>query len=1058
MLRLWVYVLAIGVMWTLVVGVSLVYNLRQQRQEMLEMARTTARTAYEKDVIYRRWNAQHGGVYVPITEETQPNPYLQEVSQRPIEVTALPASGSASDDALALTLVNPAYMTRQVHELAAEFQGVQGHITSLDPIRPANAPDGWEREALRGFEEGQDEASTIQVLDGVSHMRLMRPLITEEGCLQCHAEQGYEVGEVRGGISVSVPMRPLQAVAQQHERLTWLGHSLLWAVGLAIIGGGGYALQGNVKTLEESEERYRSLLQAIQAAVVVHDADGTIVTSNPAARQLLRLPDEQLVGRGTQDEEWRFLQEDGTAMPTENYPVNRVLATRESVRDLVVGIPDHEDKEGEADEAGVTWALVNADPVFAADTGEITQVIITFMDITDRKEMEEALQWQSAVEGAVADLSAAMLDSTSIEDISYRVLKHAKQLTGSPFGYVGHIDPETGSLVSSTLTREIWDECQVPDKTCVFEEFSGLWGWVLEHRKSLMTNEPQDDWRSSGIPEGHVPIKRFLSAPAVVDGQLVGQIALVNADSDYTGQDLALVERLASLYALALHHTRTEERLRFQSQLLDSVRESVVATDLDGRVVYWGKGAEDLYGYTADEVVGESIMFITEPDSVEEEEKRLEHVLETGFWHGQYRQKRKDGTWFWADTFISLVVDEEGQPSGLVGIDRDITERKRAARQIMEQKNVLENTLEALTHPFFVTNADDYKIEMANSASIPEGGLPPDVTCYALTHQSETPCHSKEHPCPLEKVKASKEPAKVDHIHYASDGSPRYVEVYGYPIFDEDGDVVQMIEYTLDVTERRRVQKALADKTAELARSNAELEEFAYIASHDLQEPLRKVQAFGDRLQGKYGHELEDRGRDYLARMQSAATRMRALINDLLTYSRVTTKAKSFEPVDLNTVMEHVIADLQVRIEETDGCVEVGHLPTVEVDRVQMRRVLQNLVGNALKFHQAGQPPVVKVYSELVETDEEPLSGGVPLYRIFVEDNGIGFDKSYVEQVFAPFQRLHGRERYEGTGMGLAICRKIVERHAGRITVESEPGQGAKFIVTLPRKQSEERT
>ncbi len=786
--------------------------------------------------------------------------------------------------------------------------------------------------------------------------------------------------------------------------------------------------------------------------MVVHDADGTIVTSNPAARQLLGLSDENLVGRGTRDEVWRFLQEDGAPMPSEDYPVNRVFATRAAVRDLVVGIPGEGDDE-------VRWALVDADPVFA-DTGEIVQVITTFMDITDRKEMEEALQWQSEMEGAVAELSSALLEPISIDEIAYRVLAHAKRLTGSKFGYVGYIDPETGHLVSSTLTREIWEECQVPDKTCVFEEFSGLWGWVLENRKSLMTNEPQDDWRSSGIPEGHVPIKRFLSAPAAVEGQLVGQIALVNADSDYTGQDLALVERLASLYALALHHTRTEERLRFQSQLLDSVRESVVATDLDGRVIYWGKGAEDLYGYTADEVVGESITFITEPDSVEEEEKRLEHVLETGFWRGQYRQRRKDGSWFWADTFISLVVDEEGQPSGLVGIDRDITERKRGEQKIIKQKNMLENTLESLTHPFFVINTDDYTIEVANSASTPSEGIPAGANCYALTHQAEAPCESEEHLCPLDAVRASGDPVKVEHIHRAPDGSPRYVEVYGYPIFDEAGDVVQMIEYTLDITERKRVQKALAERTAELARSNAELEEFAYIASHDLQEPLRKVQAFGDRLQTKYGHVLEDRGRDYLARMQSAATRMRALINDLLTYSRVTTRAKPFAPVDLNAVMEDVIADLHVRLEETDGRVEIGDLPTIEADRVQMRRVMQNLVGNALKFHQEGRTPVVEVYSETLEAEEDPVLGDPPverLCRVFVEDNGIGFEESYIKQVFAPFQRLHGRERYEGTGIGLAICRKIVERHGGHITAESEPGQGAKFIITLPLKQMEEQ-
>jgi light-regulated signal transduction histidine kinase (bacteriophytochrome) len=300
---------------------------------------------------------------------------------------------------------------------------------------------------------------------------------------------------------------------------------------------------------------------------------------------------------------------------------------------------------------------------------------------------------------------------------------------------------------------------------------------------------------------------------------------------------------------------------------------------------------------------------------------------------------------------------------------------------------------------------------------------------------------------------ASQAPAKVEHVHYTADGERRYVEVYGYPIFDDEGRVVRMIEYTLDVTDRRRAERNLAEKTAALARSNAELEEFAYIASHDLQEPLRKVLAFGDRLQSRYGDQLDGRGLDYLGRMQNAASRMRQLIDDLLTYSRVTTKAKPLEPVDLNAVVDEVVADLVVRIEETGGRVEVASLPTVVADRVQMRRVFQNLIGNALKFHRDDEAPVVKIYAEILGDERDPVLEDGASHdgcRIFVEDNGIGFDMAYVKQIFAPFQRLHGRVEYEGTGMGLAICRKIMNRHNGEITVDSEPGRGATFVLTLP--------
>jgi len=187
----------------------------------------------------------------------------------------------------------------------------------------------------------------------------------------------------------------------------------------------------------------------------------------------------------------------------------------------------------------------------------------------ERTQAEQALKWQQEVDAAVAGLSKNLLESISIEDISYRVLDHAKRLTGSTFGYVGYIDPESGFLVSSTMTRDIWDQCHVPDKDIVFETFSGLWGWVLENCQPLMTNVPNEDPRSTGVPVGHIPIERFLSAPAMIGDELVGQVALANPDSDYAERDLRLTQRLASIYALALQRKRAEDALAAYSHQLE---------------------------------------------------------------------------------------------------------------------------------------------------------------------------------------------------------------------------------------------------------------------------------------------------------------------------------------------------------------------------------------------------------------------------------------------------------------------------------------------------------
>jgi len=241
----------------------------------------------------------------------------------------------------------------------------------------------------------------------------------------------------------------------------------------------------------------------------------------------------------------------------------------------------------------------------------------------------------------------------------------------------------------------------------------------------------------------------------------------------------------------------------------------------------------------------------------------------------------------------------------------------------------------------------------------------------------------------------------------------------------------------------------------ELARSNAELQQFASIASHDLQEPLRKIQAFGNRLKATWGETLNPQGLDYLERMQNAAQRMQNLIDDLLILSRITTRVQAFVPVNLTQVAQEVLSDLEVRSQQTGGHVEVGELPTIDGDPVQMRQLLQNLISNALKFHQEGEPPVVKIYSQLLDRERKPVEAVAvaELCHIIVEDNGIGFDEKYLDRIFNVFQRLHSRSEYEGTGMGLAICRKITERHGGSITAKSTPEHGAKFIVTLPVKQ-----
>ncbi len=220
--QLWRYGLFLIVIWSLFISVSLLWKFRAGKSGTLKAARIEARTAFEKDVLYRRWNASHGGLYAPVTGVTQPNLYL-EVPERDIQTPS----------GIKLTKINPAFMTRQVHEIVMKTHGVQGHLTSLNPIRPQNAPDKWETNALKAFERGVEEVSSVEILNGNIYMRLMRPLVTEKSCLKCHAKHGYNLGEIRGGISAAVPLTQLMAIERSSFITFSIIDGLLWFVGIA---------------------------------------------------------------------------------------------------------------------------------------------------------------------------------------------------------------------------------------------------------------------------------------------------------------------------------------------------------------------------------------------------------------------------------------------------------------------------------------------------------------------------------------------------------------------------------------------------------------------------------------------------------------------------------------------------------------------------------------------------------------------------------------------------------------------------------------------------------
>jgi PAS domain S-box-containing protein len=504
----------------------------------------------------------------------------------------------------------------------------------------------------------------------------------------------------------------------------------------------------------------------------------------------------------------------------------------------------------------------------------------------------------------------------------------------------------------------------------------------------------------------------------------------------------------------------SEEKYRLIAEKTSDV---IWLLDLAGKSLFVSPSVEHFTGYTVDEYLKQTIESRFTPESAgkakELFERHVRQFQDNPEHPDDYRvaveleYKCKNGGTKWGELLVTPYFDEKGGFMAIHGVTRDITERKMAEEALRESEEKYRLLSENVTDVIWTLDlAAERFTYFSPSVQVMRGYTPAEAL--------EIPLDKTLLPESYQRAKAQIEESLLreaqygitpDHLRlmefqeYCKDGSTIYTEAKVKFMQDKDRQAIGVIGITRDITERKVAEESLKTYAARLERSNRELEGFAYIASHDLQEPLRKIQAFGDRLQSKYVDTLDDQGRDYLERMQNAAIRMQSLIDGLLTYSRITTRAQPFVPVDLTQVAHEVLSDLEVRIQEVGARVDVQTLPHVKADPTQMRQLLQNLIANALKFHRPDQPPVVKLYADQASPD------GV--CRIFVEDNGIGFDEKYLDRIFMVFQRLHGRGEYEGSGVGLATCRKVVERHGGSIAARSVPGQGATFIVTLPVRQ-----
>jgi two-component system, LuxR family, sensor kinase FixL len=500
----------------------------------------------------------------------------------------------------------------------------------------------------------------------------------------------------------------------------------------------------------------------------------------------------------------------------------------------------------------------------------------------------------------------------------------------------------------------------------------------------------------------------------------------------------------------------TESLIAFK-QILEHVTDGIVTFNALGIIDSVNPAITSLFHYAAEELIGKGIWTIIPQVEAANSKSLTSALLPYTEKPQEVQGRKKDGS-----LFICLLQISQMETAGklkFTAIIHDISELRRVESALRVSENKINAIIQSAVDGVITINERGV-IEMVNPSASRLFGYHPDELLGKTVNM------------------LMPEPEKSSHDTYMQNyyrtGVGRIIgigrEVTGlrkngttFPFYLSISEVNLpdkrvFTGFIHDISDQKMAEEKLRRYAAELERSNRELQDFAYVSSHDLQEPLRKIQAFGDRLKAKEAEHLSEQGKDYIDRMLNAAFRMQRLINDLLSFSRVTTQSQPFTQVDLNLLLREVLSDLEVMIDKTGARIEFEALPAIEAEAIQMRQLFQNLISNALKFRKDNETPVIKIYTKLIQRKAHLISTpGDEQVEIYVQDNGIGFDEKYLDRIFNVFQRLDG-QKYEGSGIGLAICRKIAIRHGGDITAKSEPGKGSLFIVTLAVKQPKEST
>lgn len=754
------YACVAGLVWTLAIAMFYSYAFHSEKEERLESAKVQARSLFSKDILYRRWNAASGGIYVPVTPSSQPNPYLQNIPERDVKTP----SGRM------LTLMNPAYMVRQVHEIERRDQGIRSHITALKPLRPENAPDRWEILALQELAKGVPEVSSVATLEGKTYVRLMRPLVMEEPCLKCHARQGVKKGEVYGGISVSVPFAPFVNIGSTHP----VGYLFVWFAGIGFIGFGSYRLgRTERRRMKAEEELKRSLdlsgivLESTNDAIcIVSVPDYTILNANRVFLRQAEATEDEVIGRTCHDVTHSLCQPCGAEHI--DCPIRTTLITGESamVEHRHLGL------DGEP-----SYEEVTSYPIMD-DKGEITRILHVARDITARKKAEESLRQSKE---------------------QYRIIF---ENTGAATVIIG----EDGII-------------EMANKQ--FELLSGVSREELEGRRSwrdFVIGEDRDLAVESREPVLSAPgwELRFKGA-----GDSVRDVVVRWGSIPGTGKQVGSFLDITA-------HKLIEDALRSSESVLAlAQRISHLGSwdwDIETNRFQWSDEMYRIWGVSRQEfqVTYESWFNMVHPEDRESLNRAINEALyDHKLFTMDFRVVLADGRVRTVNGQGEVVFDEIGNPIKMVGTTQDVTWRKETEDALRRSEEKFAKAFHASPDWIVITRASDGKYIEVNEAFLEITGFSRDEVIGRTSTELGVWFDNHDR---MKMLKLLNEHGLVRNLEVAfriKSGDLRSMlwsaEVIEY------GDEACLIAIARDVTEQRHLEKELRKSQSQLFMKHEEL-------------------------------------------------------------------------------------------------------------------------------------------------------------------------------------------------------------------------------------------